>query len=102
MTLERWRWAIPVRLRALLRPRAVEREHAEELRFHLERQAESYAAEGMTSSGAWAAARRALGAALAPDPGQPNGPRPRGVPTGALRDVRHALRVLRRAPGFAA
>ena len=44
MYLDRWRYAIPLRLRRLIRPDIARQELDDELRFHAERLAESYVA----------------------------------------------------------
>jgi hypothetical protein len=47
MYLDRWRYALPLRLRRLFHPDAAQQELDDELRFHAERLAESYVAQGM-------------------------------------------------------
>lgn len=89
-----------LRVRALFRRSAIERELDEELRFHLERQSAAYIASGMTHEQAERRARLefggldqireeyrdALGVRLLSD---------------LWRDTRYAIRTLRRSPAFA-
>lgn len=100
MYFDRWRWALPLRLREMLRPDVVRRERDEELRFHTERHAEQLVANGMSPNDAHAHARRAVAELLPPTP---RGESARG--NGALerfwRDVRLAMRALLRSPGYA-
>ena len=48
MRMEHWRYTAPLRLKAMLRRRQVERELDEELQFHLERKIEEGIASGLT------------------------------------------------------
>ena len=99
MSLEQWRYRLPLLLRSVFRRGRVERELDEELAYHFERDVEQNVARGMTVEAARAAARRALGqvdlrkesvreswAVAALDK--------------LARDVRHACRTLRRDLGF--
>ena len=89
------------RLRALVRRKAVETEMDEELRFHLERQVEKYAAAGMTRAEAVRRARIEFGGA---EGVKEECREARGVMLfeTILQDCRYALRVMRRYPAFAA
>src|SRR6476661_3004606 len=101
MYLDRWRYAIPLRLRRLVRPDVARQELDDELRFHAERLAESYVAQGMLPQDAAITARRVVEAAHEESPAR----EPRGSGNGLLerwlRDARFALRGLRRSPGYA-
>ena len=61
MTIERWWYSLRVRIRALLRRRAVEQELADELRDHIESQTAANVAAGMTAAEARRAALVAFG-----------------------------------------
>ena len=89
------------RLRALFRRGAVERDLDEELRFHLEREAEKLRREGLDTSESRRRARLALGGVEVAKEADRDA---RGVAAlEALgRDVRYAWRGLRARPGFAA
>ena len=61
MRFEHWIYTIPLRVRSLFRRNRVEDELDQELRYHLERQIENNAANGMSEEDARLAALRALG-----------------------------------------
>ena len=89
-----------LRIRALLLPRRAERDLHDELNFHLEMQARKHRAAGMDAPQAWQSARRRFGSeALVGDSCRDV----RGVAMleTVWRDIRYAVRSLRRAPIFA-
>ena len=90
-----------LRLVRLLRWKAYEREIEEELRFHVELEAEKYRSAGVDPQEARRLALIALGGR---DRWREEVRATRGTAwlEDALRDVRHALRGLGRSPGFAA
>ena len=93
-------WAdLKYRLRALFRRSAMERELAEELRFHLEREAEKYQRAGALPEEALRRARLAFGGV---DVAKEESRDARGTVLleTMLRDVRYALRGLKARPGF--
>ena len=61
MSLERWRYTVPLRLRSLFRRAPVEQELDEELRFHLDQRIAEHVAAGTASDEAARAARAAFG-----------------------------------------
>src|SRR3954466_7537440 len=87
------------RLRAIFRRRAVERELAEELRFHLEQYAGVEERSGVPRDEALRRARLAFGAIEAIKDQSRDG---RGVSVidVAWRDLRYAVRTLARTPAF--
>jgi len=89
------------RLRAIFRREALERELDEELRFHLEQEAEKYARTGLSQDEAMRQARLAFGGleAIKEDARDARGI---GWLDTVLRDLRYAVRGIRVAPGFAA
>ncbi|HEX9894527.1 MAG TPA: ABC transporter permease, partial [Gemmatimonadales bacterium] len=87
-------------LRALIRPGRSERDLDEELRFHLDMDAADWARRGVPPSHARQAARRAFGP-LSPIKEQIRELRLTSPLEHFGRDVRGALRGIRRAPGFA-
>ena len=90
---------LALRLRSLFRRSRVEDELDEELRFHLEQQAQALTAQGLSSADAQYAALRAMGGV---DQRKEACRDVRGVSwvENVIRDVRHAARVLRHSPGF--
>jgi predicted permease len=88
------------RLRALFRGSAVERELDEELRFHLERETEKYVQAGLPSGAAARQARLNFGGGVAVAEACRD-VRGLGWLEGIRRNLRYALRLLRRQPGFA-
>ena len=90
-----------LRLVNALRPRAAEDELAREVSAHLALLEDEHRRRGLTPDEARIAARRAIGSvALVHDIGRDAGSFP--WVDDLMRDVRHAVRRLRQAPGFAA
>src|SRR5262249_61908041 len=90
-----------IRMRALFRRDAAERDMEDELRFHLERQVEKHVAAGLPEPEARRLARLEFGGL---DRAKEECREARGVsPAETLaRDVRHGLRMMRRSPGYTA
>ncbi len=86
-----------LRLRALVRPRRTERDLAEELSFHIEREASHLITQGLSPKDAWAKARANFGSAtVAADACRDE--RGTAFIDGTLADLRYAFRTFRRAP----
>jgi len=100
MPFDRWLDLIPLRLRALCRGADVDRELDEELRYHVDRQTELNIAQGMTPDAARTAALRSIGG-LESRKEELREQRATLTIEHLLRDVRYAVRVLRRSPVFA-
>ena len=100
MTFDRLRHIVRLRVRSLVAGGDADRELDEELRDHVERQIDANMASGMTPDMARTAALRAIGGI---EQRKEECRDTRGVSTveNLLRDLRLALRQLRKQPGFA-
>src|SRR5258708_1192185 len=89
------------RLAALFRGTRLDPELSEELEIHLAMQEEEFRRQGMEAAAARAAARREFGGVAQTQEAYRER---RGLPwiESAVKDVRYALRGLRRNPGFTA
>jgi predicted permease len=87
------------RLRALVRPGAVDRELADELRFHLEREIEKHMASGMTRADATRRARLDFGS-VAQTAEDCRAARGVTFVDTTLQDVAYGIRTMRRGPLF--
>src|SRR5215510_7696632 len=89
------------RLRALLRPDAVDRELDEEMRAHLEHLAEEHRARGLSADAALEAARREFGPLTQLTEASRDA---RGITplVNLFQDMRYGVRLMRRDPVFSA
>jgi len=96
----RWIQMLVLRLRALTRSGAVDRELAEELQAHLDHLVDENVAAGMPPHAARDAARRSFGSVRIVEECR----EARGVHlfTTLVQDLRYGVRLMRRTPGFAA
>ncbi len=99
MTFDRLRRIVRLRLRSLVSGESVDRELEEELRYHLDRQIDANIARGMTPDAARTAALRAIGGI---EQRKEECRDTRGISwiENVLRDLRLAMRQLRKQPGF--
>ena len=99
MRFDRWRYILPLRLRSLFSGAGADRDLDEELRDHVERQTEANIARGMTAAVARTAALRAVGG-IEQRKEECRDQRGVSVIENLVRDVRLALRQLRKQPAF--
>jgi putative ABC transport system permease protein len=100
MAFDRLRRIVRLRLRSLFSGTSVDRELDEELRFHVEQQTEVNVARGMTPDAARTAALRAIGG-VEQRKEQCRDMRRVSPLENVVRDLRLAIRQLRKQPGFA-
>lgn len=95
----RWIYAIPARLRAILRTRRADEDLDEELAFHVAMQARANTHEGMTDGEAYRRARAGIGG-IEQVKERSRDVRPLRWARDAMQDVRYGLRGLRKTPRF--
>jgi putative ABC transport system permease protein len=98
---EHWLFTIPLRLRSLFRRAQADQELDDELRDHLERKTEEYAAKGMALEEARRRARLDLGGVEKVKEECRDSRRVNWIED-FVQDLRFGLRVLRKSPGFTA
>src|SRR5215467_2870804 len=101
MRPEHWLYTLPLRLRSLFRGSAADRDLDDEMQYHVERRTEENIAKGMSAEEARFAALRAM-EGLTQNKEKARDTRKVGGILNIGRDLRYALRGLRKNPGFSA
>ncbi|HEX4170821.1 MAG TPA: permease prefix domain 1-containing protein, partial [Bryobacteraceae bacterium] len=101
MQLQSWVYKLPLRLRSLFNRRRVEQELDDEMRFHLEERMAASIAKGLTPEDARYEAFRAM-QGLEQSKEQSRDARGLNVVENFGRDLRYAVRMLRKSPVFTA
>jgi predicted permease len=99
MPIERWIYAVPLRLRSLFRRQRVEQDLDDELQYHIERKIEEFIAKGLTPKQARRAALRAMDG-LTQRKEECRDMRGINAIENTVRDIRYGTRVLAKSPGF--
>jgi predicted permease len=101
MSIQKWLYALPLRLRSLFRRKQAEQDLKDELRDHLELEIEQNLSRGMSPEDARSSAVRELGGVAQIEERCRDA---RGVNSiqDFFQDLRYGLRQMRRSPGFSA
>ncbi|MBV9498932.1 MAG: ABC transporter permease, partial [Acidobacteriaceae bacterium] len=99
MKIERWIYTLPLRLRSIFHPRQVEQELEDELNYHLEQCAEQEIARGTDPNEAHYVALRAM-QGVEQRKEECRDRRRVGMIENLGRDLRYAVRMLRKSPAF--
>src|ERR1051325_3543052 len=101
MRLQHWFYTIPLRLRSIFRRQQVDQDLDEELQYHLDRKIEELLSRGLDPAEARNAAMRAMDG-LTQRKEECRDARRVNLIDNTIQDLRYAVRVLAKAPGFTA
>jgi predicted permease len=99
MRLEHWLYKLPLRLRSLFRGTQVDQDLNDEMQYHMDRLVQEHMKKGLPEESARLAAVRAMDG-LEQNKEKCRDARSVSVPLNLARDIRYAVRGLRKSPGF--
>jgi putative ABC transport system permease protein len=99
MRLEHWFYKLPLRLRSLFRAASADQDLNDEMQYHMDRLVQEHMQRGLSEEAARLAALRAMDG-LEQNKEKCRGTRRVSVPLNLGRDIRYAVRSLRKSPGF--
>jgi putative ABC transport system permease protein len=99
MRMQHWFYKLPLRIRSLFRAGSADQDLNDEMQYHMDRLVQEHMAKGLPEESARLAAVRAMDG-LEQNKEKCRDARSVSVPLNLARDIRYAVRGLRKSPGF--